>query len=95
MGLAVLPARLKGEMETMREYILQGKDFSENESIAKHKAWFEGFKSDYSFDEDNTDDILKAEIGKTFVRVLLDAGVYKRTPEGKAAFMRFIDHING
>ncbi len=94
MGLAVLPARLKGEMETMREYILQGKDFSENESIAKHKAWFEGFKNGYSFDENNTEDILKAEIGKTFVKVLLDAGVYKRDKEGREAFDRFISSIN-
>ena len=93
MGLAVLPARLKDEIETMREYILAGKDFSENESIAKHKTWFESFKNNYSFNDANTTDILKEEIGKTFVRVLLDAGVYKRDNNGQAAFMRFINSI--
>ena len=93
MGLAVLPARLKDEIETMREYILAGKDFSENESIAKHKTWFESFKNNYSFNDTNTTDILKAEIGKTFVRVLLDAGVYKRDTNGQNAFMRFINSI--
>ena len=93
MGLAVLPARLKDEIETMREYILAGKDFSENESIAKHKTWFESFKNNYSFNDANTTDILKEEIGKTFVRVLLDAGVYKRDNNGQAAFMRFVNSI--
>ena len=93
MGLAVLPARLKAEMETMREYILAGKDFADNADIAKHKAWFERFSGEYTFTSDNTEDILKTEIGKTFVNVLLDAGVYKRTRAGQEAFMRFIHSI--
>ena len=93
MGLAVLPARLKAEIETMREYILTGKDFAENDSIAKHKTWFSCFKDKYTFTKDTTEDILKAEIGKTFVNVLLDAGVYKRDSDGQNAFMRFIDSI--
>ena len=93
MGLAVLPARLRDEIAIMRDYIIDGKDFSENEAIAKHKAWFELFKDNYSFTPDNTEDILKTEIGRTFERVLEDAGVYKRTPEGKAAFLRFIDTV--
>ncbi|MBQ7383448.1 MAG: UDP-glucose--hexose-1-phosphate uridylyltransferase [Clostridia bacterium] len=94
MGLAVLPARLKAEIETMREYILAGRDFSENESIEKHKSWFERFAGDYEFTAENTEDILKAEIGKTFVRVLEDAGVYKRNDDGKAAFLRFVHAVN-
>ena len=93
MGLAVLPARLKAEMETMREYILSGKDFADNADIAKHKAWFERFSGEYTFTSDNTEDILKTEIGKTFVNVLIDAGVYKRTRAGQEAFMRFIHSI--
>ena len=93
MGLAVLPARLKSEIEIMREYILTGKDFSQNESIAKHKDWFSCFSGKYSFTAENTEDILKTEIGKTFVRVLEDAGVYKRDENGQAAFMRVIESI--
>ena len=77
----------------MKEYILAGKDFAENEAIAKHKAWFELFKDNYSFTHENTEDILKTEIGRTFERVLEDAGVYKRTAEGNAAFLRFIATI--
>ena len=93
MGLAVLPARLRDEIAVMCDYIASGKDFSENEAIAKHKTWFEAFKDNYSFTPDNTEDVLKLEIGRTFERVLEDAGVYKRTPDGIAAFLRFIATI--
>ena len=94
MGLAVLPARLKGEIEMMRNAILNNTPFDACEDIAKHKAWFESFCGNYAFTPDNTEDILKSEIGKTFVRVLEDAGVYKVTAEGRAAFLRFIDAVN-
>lgn len=93
MGLAVLPARLKGEIDTMCKYILEGKDFAESRSIAKHKAWFKTFEDKYSFNEQNVKDIIKNEIGNTFVRVLEDAGVYKRTEDGQRAFLRFIESI--
>ena len=95
MGLAVLPARLKGEIELMREYLLAGRDFAENEQIAKHKEWAERFVSLYDINENNAEDILRAEIGKTFVRVLEDAGVYKRTDEGREAFRRFVRSVDG
>ena len=94
MGLAVLPARLKEEIAEMREAILSKRDFRAIKDIEKHAEWFSRFASDYEFTEENTEDILKAEIGKTFVRVLEDAGVYKRTEEGKAAFARFISAVN-
>ena len=95
MGLAVLPARLKDEIALIKDAILTGKDLAENEETAKHKEWVDAFIADYTFTEENAEQILKTEIGKTFVRVLLDAGVYKRTPEGKDAFMRFISAVNG
>jgi UDPglucose--hexose-1-phosphate uridylyltransferase len=94
MGLAVLPARLKAEMETLAECILNGTSLSDVESVAKHADWFDQFKANYTFTEENTADILKAEIGKTFVRVLEDAGVYKCNAQGREAFLRFIDAVN-
>ncbi|MBP3606186.1 MAG: UDP-glucose--hexose-1-phosphate uridylyltransferase [Clostridia bacterium] len=94
MGLAVLPARLKGEMEALERAILSGARLSESEQTAKHAAWLESFRSSYTFTEENTHAILLEEIGKTFVRVLEDAGVYKNTPAGDAAFMRFVDAVN-
>ena len=90
MGLAVLPARLKGEMEEMKKAILSGADFAATETIAKHKAWFLSFAGNYTFTEENTEKILKKEIGNTFVRVLTDAGVFKRDEAGQAAFVRFL-----
>ncbi len=94
MGLAVLPSRLKSELSDMKSLILEGKDLSERESTEKHKAWFEAFKDNYTFTEKNTEDILKAEIGKTFTRVLLDAGVYKTDKAGRDAFLRFVEYVN-
>lgn len=93
MGLAVLPARLKAEIEEMKKAILDSADFAEIESISKHKAWFERFKRNYTFTEENVDGILKAEIGKTFVNVLRDAGVFKDDDFGREAFRRFIKTI--
>ena len=94
MGLAVLPARLKDEIEIMAEAILSGTPFTENPVIEKHAAWFDSFRADYTFTEENVTDILKSEIGKTFVRVLSDAGVYKCTDEGRQSFMRFVEYVN-
>ena len=94
MGLAVLPARLKGEMELLREYILEGKDIRSNDQIAKHADWTEEFLPSYTdITEDNIDHILEQEVGKVFCQVLEDAGVYKNTEEGRKAFHRFIDAI--
>ena len=84
----------ENEIEDMKKAILDGADFAEIESISKHREWFERFKRNYTFTEENVDGILKAEIGKTFVRVLEDAGVYKNTEAGDRAFLRFIDAVN-
>ena len=94
MGLAVLPSRLKNEISEMKKMILSGKDFSLNEETAKHKEWYFKFKDDYKFTEENAEEILKEEIGKTFVRVLSDSGVYKNTKKGRDAFLRFVERVN-
>ncbi len=94
MGLAVLPARLKGELELLKEYILEGKDIRSNESIEKHADWVEEFLPRYSeVNAENIEEILQKEVGKVFCQVLEDAGVYKYTPEGLEAFHRFIDSL--
>lgn len=91
MGLAVLPARLKGELELLKEYILEEKDIRSNESIEKHADWVEEFLPAYSeVNAENIEEILQKEVGKVFCQVLEDAGVYKFTPEGLEAFGRFI-----
>ena len=94
MGLAVLPARLKGEMELLEEYILEGKDISSNEQIEKHAEWVKKFLSKYSeITKENIHGILQKEIGIVFTHVLEDAGVYKCTTEGREAFMRFLETL--
>lgn len=94
MGLAVLPARLKTEMEGVADSILHRKDLRADKELEKHADWVEEFLPGYAdVNEGNVMDILKEEIGKVFVRVLEDAGVYKNTPEGRAAFHRFIDSL--
>ncbi|MCD7868070.1 MAG: UDP-glucose--hexose-1-phosphate uridylyltransferase [Clostridiales bacterium] len=94
MGLAVLPARLKEELELLEEYILEGKDISSNEKIEKHAAWVKEFLPGYdNLDRENIQDVLRKEVGNVFVHVLEDAGVYKCTEEGRMAFMRFINSL--
>ena len=91
MGLAVLPARLKDELELLAEYIVEGKDVASNEAIEKHAQWVREFMPKHpEITKENVMDILKEEVGKTFVKVLEDAGVYKCTSQGREAFMKFI-----
>ena len=93
MGLAVLPSRLKDEMELLAEYITEGGDILGNEKIAKHAAWAAAFNGKYDITKENVMDILKKEVGITFTKVLEDAGVYKCTEEGRKAFLRFIQAL--
>lgn len=94
MGLAVLPSRLKEELAVLGEYIVENKDIRSNEQIEKHADWVDEFRKNYSsITAENVTDILKNEVGKVFVGVLEDAGVYKCTEDGRKAFMRFIEYI--
>ena len=91
MGLAVLPARLKEEMELLAEYLVEGKDIRTNEMIEKHAEWAEGFVHKYDIiTAENVMGILEKEIGEVFVAVLEDAGVFKCTTEGREAFKKFV-----
>lgn len=94
MGLAVLPSRLKGELTDLAEAIVAGKDIAADETLGKHAPWVEELKKRYTFTEENAMDILMQETGKVFAGVLEDAGVYKNTPEGRAAFLRFVEKVN-
>ncbi len=94
MGLAVLPARLSSEMALLKSALLSGESVRENPAIAHHADWAEEFLSRHSeFSADNAEEIIRAEIGEVFLRVLLDAGVFKPCEDGRAAFRRFIDRI--
>ncbi len=91
MGLAVLPSRLKEEIEILKDYLVNNKDVRSNEKIEKHADWVDEFKKKYAvIDDSNVDTIIKDEIGIVFARVLEDAGVFKRDEAGQAAFDRFM-----
>ena len=93
MGLAVLPARLKEEMQVLADALVSGSDLLADERTAKHAEWVAAFADSYAFDRENVHQILCYEIGKTFEGVLEDAGVFKCTEEGRAAFLRFVDQV--
>ncbi len=94
MGLAVLPARLKEEMEALKEAMLAGDDLRGSELLEKHADWVDEFKGKYDkIDSANIDEVLQREIGLVFMQVLEDAGVYKRTAKGQEAFDRFIANL--
>ena len=93
MGLAVLPARLKTELAAVAGCLVSGADLRAGELTAKHADWAEGFRGRYEITAENAADIVKRETGLVFARVLEHAGVYKRTPEGKSAFIRFLEAV--
>ncbi len=91
MGLAVLPSRLKQELEHLGRAILDGRDIRADQELAKHADWVDAFLPKYtSVTAENIDQILREETGLVFARVLEDAGVYKCTKEGREAFARFL-----
>lgn len=91
MGLAVLPSRLKKEMELLADCLVRRTPLEQHESLLKHQEWAEKIVQKYSdINESNVMDILKEEIGQVFVKVLEDAGVYKTDEKGREAFDRFI-----
>ena len=94
MGLAVLPARLKSELDALEKAMLSGADLRADPKTASHAAWAEEIAARHSINDTNLNGILRQEVGAVFARVLEDAGVYKRTPTGAEAFMRFIDAVN-
>lgn len=93
MGLAVLPSRLKGELADLADALAEGRDISSGEALEKHADWAEELKTRYTFTRENAMGILQKEVGVVFATVLEHAGVYKCTPEGREAFLRFIRSV--
>ena len=94
MGLAVLPARLANEIVLIEDAILNGQDASKNEKIASHSEWINEIKAKYQdITGENVRSVLEYEIGKVFLEVLCDAGVYKRNESGMNAFIKFTEQL--
>ena len=91
MGLAVLPSRLKQELELLAAAMLEKKDLRQDEVLEKHADWVEEFLPKYSqITKENVMDILQKEVGIVFEKVLTHAGVFKRDEKGQQAFDRFV-----
>ena len=73
----------------LKDAILSGRDLRADETLQKHADWAEALQGRYTFTPENTEQILQQEVGAVFMQVLEDAGVYKRTPAGQSAFLRF------
>lgn len=94
MGLAVLPARLKNELAVLGEKMVKGEELRADPLTASHAEWAERIMQENEITADNVTDILQREVGLVFAQVLEHAGVYKRTEEGKKAFLRFAESVN-
>ena len=94
MGLAVLPPRLKRELARVGELLVSGGDLREDELTEKHADWAEELKTRYAFTPENVDEIIRREVAVVFAKCLEHAGVFKRSPEGKEAFLRFVASVN-
>jgi UDPglucose--hexose-1-phosphate uridylyltransferase len=94
MGLAVLPSRLKTEMATLRDAIVNGKDILADETIAKHYEWVEEIKKNNTITPENCEKVLQDEIGKVFADILGQCGVFARNDEGKSQFIKFTQAVN-
>ncbi len=95
MGLAVLPSRLARDVGMLERALLNGQSLIAIPELAQHSKWVERIRERHSeINQTNVKEIIEQEIGSVFLEVLNDAGVFKRTPEGKEAFLRFIEFMN-
>ena len=62
--------------------------------LSQHSVWAIDILYKYpDLNKDNVRAILEQEIGKVFLEVLEDAGVFKRNKEGMDAFLRFVHSV--
>jgi len=95
MGLAVLPGRLCKEIAMLEMAMLQGEDIHLIPALEHHAVWADDIRRNHpEFNAENAGKIIEEEIGKVYLEVLLDSGVYKRNEEGQKAFLRFVEYIN-
>jgi len=95
MGLAVLPARLKEELNVIKEYLINKiADISNDKTVEKHSDWYRYLLEKHSnISEENAYEILQEEVGLKFLEVLCHAGVFKRDNTGFVAFDKFINTL--
>ena len=99
MGLFILPGRLLGEMAALEEYLTGAKPLqeapAEGSPLSVHWAWLKEIAAETgtNLTKEEAAAALRRGIGAKCARVLADAGVYKQTPEGERALMRFLSSV--
>nr|WP_156318872.1 UDP-glucose--hexose-1-phosphate uridylyltransferase [Propionispora sp. 2/2-37] len=93
MGLAVLPERLKTELQEVEAFLLNNTVSVADYHLEWARALQEKYKSEIT--AQNVRDIVRKETAAKFLRVLEDAGVFKRDEAGVQAFHRFIEYAGG
>lgn len=92
MGLAILPGRLKTEIEGLKECLMNRKNIDELKSLQKHRVWYEELKS-LNVQEKQLDQLFENELTRIFVSVLENAGVFKMTEDGISGFKKFVNTL--
>lgn len=87
MGLAILPPRLKEELEEVVKF-LQGEA---HQLADMHRPWAESLAVSTEATPEMVQQTVEEAVGAVFARVLEDAGVFKQDEEGQAAFQRFLE----
>ena len=93
MGLAVLPARLKSEMENLAKAMVSGADIRNDEVLGKHADWVDMLKEKHDINADNVDEIIRKEIGIVYSEILEQCGVFSRDEKGRAQLIKFIESV--
>jgi len=101
MGLAILPGRLKEELDMTADILAGNRDLfealseQEDHPLRQHKPWIEQLAGKYGTNRSKEEawKLVQSEVGGIFVEILGHAGVYKRTEAGKEAFFRFVSHL--
>ncbi len=86
MGRAILPGRLKSELEEVKKYWL-GQD---NKMAISHKEWADQIKAEQNITAENVDAVMQQALVEVFEQVLQDAGVFKNNADGDEGWDKFI-----
>ncbi|MDE7049349.1 MAG: UDP-glucose--hexose-1-phosphate uridylyltransferase [Lactobacillus sp.] len=89
MGRAILPGRLKSELEEVKKFLLD----QDNEIADSHLEWAKKIKSEHKITEENVDEVLHQALVEVFDQVLECAGVFKNNQDGEQGWQLFTDAL--
>lgn len=101
MGLAILPGRLKEELDGIADLLSSSAPLEssiqedETHPLNKHAEWIGSLieRHGSSLDKDQAVEIIQNEVGLKFSEILEHAGVFKRDAQGQNAFAAFLNSL--